>query len=206
MTPAYDFDRADVRWVFGYGSLIWRPDFPFLQRHPACLNGWTRRFWQGSHDHRGMPSAPGRVVTLIADATSQCLGVAYALEVAVFERVVQDLDVREQNGYARFTANVELLAAQPGSTSAAQIAEARAVPALVYIATPTNPAFIGPAPVLHLADTIAHAQGPSGSNRDYLFELAAVLRELHALTDNRVAAQDAHVFELEAAVRAFALP
>ncbi len=205
MAPPQDLDRADLRWVFGYGSLIWRPDFPYQHRHPATLRGWSRRFWQGSHDHRGIPSAPGRVVTLIADAASQCLGVAYALEANVYERVVHDLDVREQNGYARFTEQVQLLAAPLDGTEAPRAHAPLAVTALVYIATPANTAFIGPASVPDLAHTIHHAHGPSGSNRDYLFELAAALRDLHARAGNdpaEHAAQDAHVFELEAAVRA----
>jgi len=153
-------------WVFGYGSLIWRIDFPYHERRRAVIHGWGRRFWQGSHDHRGTPASPGRVVTLVPLTGSVCVGVAYRVDETVFDH----LDHREKNGYERVAVDIHLDA----STGLAP------VPGVSYIASKSNHAFLGPAGPDEIAAHIAEARGPSGSNVDYLLELAAALDELDA--------------------------
>jgi glutathione-specific gamma-glutamylcyclotransferase len=166
-------DLAEPTWVFGYGSLIYKVDFPYLEREVASITGWQRRFWQGSHDHRGTPESPGRVVTLIPARGVICKGVAYRVEHQVFEH----LDHREKNGYQRFPVDISLK--NKGET----------VQGLLYVADCDNPAFLGPAPMQQLARHIAASHGPSGSNRDYVLQLAEALRELND--------DDPHVRELE---------
>ena len=122
------FDGHHSVWLFGYGSLIYKADFPYLQRRPASITGWTRRFWQGSHDHRGTPEAPGRVVTLIEEAGAVCHGMAYLITPEVFAH----LDHREKNGYLRLPITIAF-------------EDNDAVDGLVYIATPDNTAFLGAA-------------------------------------------------------------
>ncbi len=169
------------RWVFGYGSLIWRPDIEFIESRPARLPGWQRRFWQGSHDHRGVPDQPGRVVTLVPKPTGYCDGMAYLVDQSVVDATFQALDVREKNGYERHEVTLHLH--DP----------AHSEDGLVYIAPVDNHAFLGPAPLPDMVAQILQCEGPSGRNIDYLFELATALRQLDA--------NDPHVFELEDAVR-----
>lgn len=163
-------------WLFGYGSLIYLVDFPYLESRPASIRGWSRRFWQGSHDHRGTEEHPGRVVTLIEEAGAVCGGLAFLVEAAVFRQ----LDEREKNGYLRLAAEMTF---EDGSTAAG----------LTYIATPDNAAWLGEASEYQIARHIHGATGPSGSNRDYLLELAGALRELGQ--------HDRHVFEIESHIR-----
>jgi len=167
-------------WIFGYGSLIWRPGIPYEERCPARLRGWVRRFWQGSHDHRGLPHAPGRVVTLVPHDDGHCDGMAYRVAHGVAAQVFEGLDHREKNGYRRETVALELFG---GGT----------VEGVVYVAPRDNHAFLGPAPIEIMARQIRDSRGPSGHNVEYVLELAKALREMGA--------SDAHVFELEHELR-----
>lgn len=166
-------------WIFGYGSLIWRPSFPFAERRAAFVPGWARRFWQGSTDHRGVPGAPGRVVTLVRDPGGRCAGAAYRIESGDAEEVLRHLDHREKGGYAR--REVELHASANGAAFA---------DGLLYLATPENPNYLGPAPLHEIAAQVRGAAGPSGPNVEYVLRLATELR--------RMGESDAHVFALEA--------
>jgi glutathione-specific gamma-glutamylcyclotransferase len=171
------FEGHERIWLFGYGSLIYKADFPFLERRPARIHGWVRRFWQGSHDHRGTPQAPGRVATLIEQPGAVCTGMAYLVRPDVYDH----LDHREKNGYLRVA-------------TAFTFDDGSEVEGLVYIAGPDNAAYLGPADVPDIARHIALSRGPSGANRDYLLDLAAALRALGA--------DDPHVFAIEHELRA----
>ena len=168
-------------WVFGYGSLVWRPALPFRERRPARIRGWERRFWQGSTDHRGVPDAPGRVVTLVRQAKAVCWGAAYRISASDVPLVMAELDWREKGGYERADLRLELR--RPEATA----------DGIVYLATASNPNYLGPAPISEIADQVRRSQGPSGANPEYVLRLADALREMGA--------EDAHVFELEALLR-----
>lgn len=171
------FDSHDSVWLFGYGSLIFKADFPFIERLPASIAGWSRRFWQGSHDHRGTEAAPGRVVTLVPEEGATCHGMAYLVTPEEFAH----LDHREKNGYLRLATEMTF---EDGGTAEG----------IVYIATHENAAYLGPASEQDIARQIAMARGPSGPNSEYLLALAEALRELGK--------PDEHVHAIEAHLRA----
>lgn len=168
-------------WVFGYGSLIWRPSFEFAERRVAQLNGFERRFWQGSTDHRGIPQAPGRVVTLIENPSAICIGIAYRITEPNIDDVLSHLDHREKGGYERRSVSI-LLDPPLGNR----------VSGLVYFAGIENPEYLGAAPIEQVAKQIHHSVGPSGPNREYALRLADALRAIKA--------HDEHVFEVEQAL------
>ena len=161
-----------MHWVFGYGSLIWKQDFPFVAARSARIDGWMRRFWQGSHDHRGVPDDPGRVVTLIEAPGQSCYGCAFLIGHDVFEH----LDHREKNGYERH----EL---------AIHFKDGQVVDGVTYVAAVNNIAFLGDAPMSEMLEQIRRCEGASGRNVDYVLELARALRDLGV--------EDPHVFDLE---------
>lgn len=169
-------------WVFGYGSLIWRPDFAYDESRVGYIDGWARRFWQESTDHRGVPDAPGRVVTLVPDPAERTWGIAFRLPEEVGADILKRLDHREKGGYERHRVSVR------DRLGAVLVNEA-----VMWVGTRDNPNWHGPAPIEEIAATIARSEGPSGHNVEYLLRLAEALRELGA--------DDEHVFGLEDAVR-----
>lgn len=187
MTVTVTVDEPVV-WVFGYGSLVWRPAMAYRARRAARLEGWARRFWQASTDHRGTPEAPGRVLTLL-EADAALWGVAYAIAEADWPAVEPVLEHREQQGYARLTVRAQLA----GADRAGPIVET--VDALLYVMTPVNPYFVGPEPLAATAAVVRDAHGPSGANLDYVVELGRAL-----------AALDARDPEVDALIDALAAP
>ncbi|KAI8825775.1 ChaC-like protein-domain-containing protein [Fimicolochytrium jonesii] len=185
-------DDIGTRWVFGYGSLCWKVDFPYEARFPGFVKGFVRRFWQGSTDHRGTPEAPGRVVTLVPfdewercykghdphgpkhvdDAV--CWGVAYKIAADKVEEVLAHLDHREKDGYDCVTTHVY----HPTVTDKETGNPRPVVKARVYIATSNNDSFLGPTEVEKLALQIAVTEGPSGHNAEYFLGLSRSMRIL----------------------------
>jgi cation transport regulator ChaC len=171
---------TETLWIFGYGSLVWRPAFEFAECRTGAVQGWARRFWQGSTDHRGVPEDPGRVVTLHRRAEAICHGVVYAVAPEVRDEVLAGLDHREKGGYDRHRVDVR--------TDGGMIEGA-----LMYVAGPDNPNYVGPSELDEIATVVRRAVGPSGPNLEYVLRLAEALREMGA--------HDEHVFALEALLR-----
>ncbi|WVW79816.1 hypothetical protein I302_101786 [Kwoniella bestiolae CBS 10118] len=188
-----------VYWVFGYGSLIFKPP-PHAVEH-------LRRFAQSSVDHRGTHEAPGRVVTVIEAREWHKLegitipegtilpedyvwGMAYRIDPEYEEEVKAYMEHREKNGYTCHFVPVY-------TTSPAGDEESIAVEsAEIWIGKLDNPAFIGFEPVNELAKTISERHGPSGPNKEYLYKLAESVRHLYPHV------RDDYLFRLEATVKA----
>ncbi|KAJ8654403.1 hypothetical protein O0I10_009973 [Lichtheimia ornata] len=184
-------------WVFGYGSLIWKPPIHYESKVIGYIKNYVRRFWQHSEDHRGTPEKPGRVVTLIPVDEWKTIedvhghddvtwGVAFKIPSSDAEATRAYLDHREKNGYTVHT--VDIYSAEDDQKPAVK-------DALVYIATTDNEAYVGPAPLEQIAKQVYETYGPSGWNAEYLLNLAEALREISP------EARDDHLFDLERLVK-----
>ncbi|XP_061486883.1 glutathione-specific gamma-glutamylcyclotransferase 1-like [Rhineura floridana] len=173
-------------WVFGYGSLVWRPDFEFTSRKVGFIHGYTRRFWQGDTFHRGSEKMPGRVVTLQEDYEGCTWGVAYELRGDQIAASLKYLNMREAvlGGY-----DTKLVKFHPQDKETSE-----PILALVYIATPQNPSYLGPASEEDIAAQIIVSSGRSGHNIEYLLRLADFMRYCCPQ------AEDEHLFAIEEAL------
>ncbi|KIJ14848.1 hypothetical protein PAXINDRAFT_163240 [Paxillus involutus ATCC 200175] len=181
--------------IFGYGSLIFKPPPHVISQVSGFLKGYVRRFAQKSHDHRGTPENPGRVVTLIhkedwdrfsaADAFPDedvVWGVAYTID-PLYVSEVRDYLVTSlpQDGYTLETLDIYTI--ENGTE--------KVIIHNCYVGRPDNPSFLGSEPIDALAERISQSVGPSGRNKDYLYRLAESVRELAP------ASYDSHLYALE---------
>ncbi|CAD0204763.1 unnamed protein product [Chrysodeixis includens] len=173
-------------WVFGYGSLVWKVDFKYEYKIVGYIKGYLRRFYQHSIDHRGTPDKPGRVVTLIPsdDINSKVWGVAYKIKTEDADQVTKHLDIREKNGYTKKTVTFH-----PADASHEPFK------LTLYVATEENESYAGPASIDELAKQVISCHGPSGSNKEYVYNLATAMRQLAPDVE------DCHLFALEKAVK-----
>lgn len=175
-------------WVFGYGSLIWRPGFPYLERVPARLTGAHRSLCVYSHVHRGTPERPGLVMGL--DLGGACRGVAYRVAKETRAEAVAYLRAREQATMVyRETMRGVMLLERPE----------RRVPALVYMVDRGHPQYAGRLDLATQLHLVRQGHGQSGNNRDYVLSTVQALealglydRDLHLLAERLKGAHEAH--------------
>ena len=158
--------RHDL-WIFGYGSLMWRPGFAHLEAVRARVTGYSRHFCVTSVHHRGSAARPGLVLGL--DRGGVCEGVAYRVAAHDAAKVLGYLRAREQvNGVYREA----LIAAELHG------GEARTVRAVTYLVERAHPSYAGRLPLSTQARLICGARGLSGVNIDYVINTLRHLAEL----------------------------
>ena len=151
-------------WVFGYGSLMWKPGFPHVEVRHARVRGYHRRLCVRSIYHRGTPDRPGLVFGL--DRGGSCRGLAYRVPAAEGETAMEYLYRRELVTSAYRPAWVTLESAEGGLRAAG------------FVVDRTHQYYAGHLDPAELAAIVVRCQGESGHNRDYL---VSTVRHLEAL-------------------------
>jgi len=152
-------------WVFGYGSLIWRPGFPYIERRPARLAGAHRSLCVYSWVHRGTRERPGLVLGL--DRGGTCLGIAYRVAPAAWDGVVAYLREREQVTAVYLERERDI-----------RFADGSRARAITYLVDPNHAQYAGKLDEETQFHIVAGAHGQSGDNRAYVVNTAAHLAEL----------------------------
>ncbi|MET0721432.1 MAG: gamma-glutamylcyclotransferase [Tardiphaga sp.] len=144
-------------WVFGYGSLMWRPGFDFVEQVPARLIGEHRALCVYSWDHRGTPEKPGLVLGL--DRGGACRGVAFRVAAAQRTATIAYLREREQttNVYHEVMRSVWL-----------DNAARERVSALAYVVDRGHVQYAGRLSLAEQLHFVKQGHGRSGANRDYV--------------------------------------
>lgn len=142
-------------WVFGYGSLIWRPGFDYVESAKARLAGYHRALCVHSHVHRGTPERPGLVFGL--DRGGSCVGIAFRVEGSKRDETIAYLRARE------LVTNVYREAALP-----VRATDGRRIDAITYVVDRGHPQYAGKIDAASAAAIVARSHGQSGPNVDYV--------------------------------------
>lgn len=153
-------------WVFGYGSLIWNPEFSVAERQLASVTGFRRAFCMRSIHLRGTATDPGLVLALDAQNGATCRGVALRIEPGTEDASLAALRDRELRASAYDEKQVPL-----------DLDDGRRIEAIAYIVDPRHDLYCAHT-LEEQAQIIATARGERGPNRDYLMSTFAHLQEL----------------------------
>jgi glutathione-specific gamma-glutamylcyclotransferase len=157
--------RTQESWVFGYGSLMWRPGFEFIEQRRALVRGWRRSLCIYSHIYRGTAARPGLVLGL--DRGGSCYGVGFRIAVDKWPATLAYLRKRELVTAVYIERHVRLDFGAGASASA-----------LTYVADRRHAQYAGRLERARLVDLVRHSQGQAGSNADYVFNTHAHLAAL----------------------------
>ncbi|MEM8581457.1 MAG: gamma-glutamylcyclotransferase [Pseudomonadota bacterium] len=157
----------DPLWVFGYGSLIWNPEFPVAERSVARLPGFHRSFCMRSIHHRGTESDPGLVLALDRADAAFCDGVAFRVKPGTEDTTIAALRERELVSSAYLEA-----------AHSVTLADGREVAAVTYVVDRAHVQYCGNLPLEEQAQIIATAVGGRGPNTEYLWNTESHLREI----------------------------
>nr|CUU00389.1 hypothetical transcript [Hymenolepis microstoma] len=166
-------------YVFGYGSLIWKPNITYSRSWVGYIKGYKRRFYQGTTTHRGTPQQPGRVLTLLPSSDKEVRVWGKLFEVDGVDEInatIEHLAEREMilGGY-RFDVVPFYPFKNCENNNYEQPPEV--IQSVVYIAEPGNDQYIGKAPLEVQARQIAVAHGFCGPNSEYLKKLIEFIIE-----------------------------
>lgn len=142
-------------WVFGYGSLMWRPGFAHTETHRARLHGYRRALCVHSHVHRGTAERPGLVLGL--DRGGSCIGMAFRVPDTLRDEVTEYLRERE------LVTNVYHERRLP-----VRLENGPVVEALTYVVDRAHPQYAGRLDAEHAALAVNGAVGVSGPNEEYV--------------------------------------
>ena len=164
LPPGIVFDDAGDAWFFAYGSLMWDPCFPHVERQPALLRGFHRAFCVRSQAYRGSPEAPGLVLGL--DRGGACRGYAFRIAADQRERAAREIAEREMDR------DIYQCRKFPVIIPAGKVA------AHALVVRRTSELYVGRLPPGEAARRIARAEGRRGTNLAYLTDTVAHLDAL----------------------------